>query len=243
MKLLLAVGSPDLFQICRCFRKEEEGRLHQNEFAMLEWYHRGWSYRELMEECEELLQHVAVSGGPFPAVSGRALLRQEKTISLASPWDRFTVDEVFREYAGVGAREAVRKNMFDELLITRVEPRLGWERPAFLHDYPVELGSLARGKKEDDTVAERFELYIAGIELVNGFSELVDPVEQRRRFAEEIARIGQAGRIADMPEKFLADLAVMGQSAGAALGLDRVFMLLLGADAIAEAVTLNEEDV
>lgn len=244
MKRLLAAGNSKLFQLCHCFRKEEVGRLHQSEFTMLEWYHAGWSYRELMSECEALVNDLVRSGQDFPGVAGQSLKRDGRTISLIPPWDRFTVDEVFLKYAGLNAREAVVNGIFDELLVTRVEPHLGWERPAFLYDYPVELGSLARRKEGNESLAERFELYIAGIELVNGFSELVDPAEQRKRFTMEIANIQKKGRNSPaMPEKFLNELERLEKTAGAALGLDRVFMLLLGLGSVAEAVCLNEEDL
>ncbi|MDW7772321.1 MAG: EF-P lysine aminoacylase EpmA [Desulfobulbaceae bacterium] len=243
MKRLLAAGSTALFQISHCFRKEESGRLHQSEFTLLEWYRSEWNYFELMDECEELIRYIAGAGLDFPGLAGLSLQREGREISLAPSWDRFTVDAVFRKYGGMPAREAVRAGTFDELLVTRVEPHLGWERPAFVYDYPVELGSLAREKDGNGTVAERFELYIAGIELVNGFSELVDPGEQRKRFAGEIAKIQGAGRNAAMPEKFLQDLGLMQDTAGAALGFDRLFMLLLGRENIAEAVCLSEKDL
>lgn len=243
MKRLLAGGSEKLFQVCRCFRKEEVGRLHQGEFTMLEWYHKGWSYLELMDECEALVSEIVRAENNLPGIHDTFLIRDGRSISLAAPWDRFTVDEVFQEYAGVNGREAVLQGTFDELLVTRVEPHLGWERPAFLYDYPVELGSLAQSKEADSSLAERFELYIAGIELVNGFSELVDPAEQRQRFAGEIENIQNMNRNAAMPEKFLHDLAQLGETAGAALGLDRLFMLLLGLDSIAEVVCVNDEDL
>lgn len=242
MKRLLAAGSSKLFQICHCFRQEEVGRFHQSEFTMLEWYHKGWSYSELMDECEALLQAIASGGNSFEGVNGLSLVRDGRTIDLASPWDRVSVEEVFQKYTGISARKAVKQGTFDELLVTRIESNLGWEKPVFLYDYPVELGSLARSKESDPSLAERFELYISGIELVNGFSELIDADEQRARFAGEIAYIESQGRKAAMPEKFLNDLERLEETAGAALGLDRVFMLLLGVDSITEAVCFTGED-
>ena len=130
-----------------------------------------------------------------------------------------------------------------EVLVTAVEPHLGWERPVFLYDYPVELGSLARRNPNNPRVAERFELYIAGLELANGFSELVDPQEQRHRFSLEIERMQGAGKEAGMPEKFLADLATVGETAGIALGLDRLFMLLMGYSRIAGVMPFIFEEL
>lgn len=225
MKRLLAGGCSRLFQICPCFRKGERGRLHQEEFTMLEWYRTGWSYLELMKECEEMIRQVA--GRETILCSGRE-------IALAGPWQRLTVNDAFICYAGVSAHEAVRTGRFDELLVGKVEPHLGWQTPIFLYDYPVALASLAQPKQDAPELAERFELYIAGIELANGFSELTDPVVQHRRFCEEIAKASTRNRTCQLPEKFLAALEHLPECAGIALGLDRLFMLLLGRDCIAD---------
>lgn len=234
MKRLLAQGCPQIFQICPCFRKGERGRLHQEEFTMLEWYHAGWSYLELMEECEQMIQQVA----------GRdSICRSGKKISLPAPWQRLTVNDAFRRYAGISAEEAVRTGEFDLLLVEKVEPELGWESPVFLYDYPIELASLARPKPGCPELAERFELYIGGIELANGFSELTDSVTQRRRFSEEIRKVDNGGKPGRMPEKFLAALEELPDCAGIALGLDRLFMLLLERDCLAEVLPFTEADL
>jgi elongation factor P--(R)-beta-lysine ligase len=236
MKRLLAHGCTKLFQICHCFRREEVGRLHQGEFTMLEWYHVGWSYKELMQECEEFIRSLAPTG--------EELRRDGRTISLTGPWQRLPVQEAFRRYAQMEVKDALRRDRFDEVLVTEIEPHLGWERPVFLCDYPVELASLARRKTGDPTVAERFELYIAGIELANGFSELVDPAEQRSRFAAEISKSRECGNAyGAMPERFLADLDFLPETAGVALGLDRLLMLLLGCATVAEVITLPAQNL
>ena len=234
MKRLLAQGCSQIFQICPCFRKGERGRMHQEEFAMLEWYHTGWSYRELMEECEQMIRQIA---------SRRSLRRSGKTISLQGPWQRLPVNEAFRHYAGISAQEALEKGQFDLLLVEKVEPELGWESPVFLYDYPIALASLARPKPETPGLAERFELYIAGIEVANGFSELTDPVVQRCRFEEEIHKANTYGRVYAMPENFLADLENIPDCAGIALGLDRLFMLLSEQNCLAAARSFAEEDL
>lgn len=245
MKRLLAHGCSKLFQICHCFRKEEVGRYHQGEFTMLEWYQTGWTYVELMEECEEFF-HVLIRSVPnLPGVVDlKAILRDAKQVSLASPWPRITVADAFQEYADMSVQDALAEDMFDEILVTRVEPNLGWETPVFLIDYPVELGSLARKKQGGLSVVERFELYVAGIELANGFSELIDANEQRQRFRLEIERAAEHGiTYPGLPEKFLADLAEMNETAGIALGIDRLFMLLLGCRSVAEVMCLSPEDL
>jgi len=245
MKRLLARGCTQLFQICHCFRKEEVGRYHQGEFTMLEWYRSGWSYLELMDECEAFLRVLVRS---VPDFDGRkeidTLQRQGRIISIAPPWERLTVAEAFEKYADRAVRQALEEDMFDEVLVTQIEPHLGWGTPVFLYDYPVELGSLARRKQDDDSVVERFELYIGGIELANGFSELTDPDEQRNRFVAEMNTANEQGNIyTELPEKFLADLENLGDTAGIALGLDRLFMVLLGCATVAEVMCMPVQDL
>ncbi|MCL1981110.1 MAG: EF-P lysine aminoacylase EpmA [Proteobacteria bacterium] len=240
MKRLLAGGCERIFQICHCFRQEECGRLHQAEFTMLEWYHRGWDYLDLMRQCEELIGWVARRLSGFAGlIEEDRLCWQGDRVALTPPWERLTVEEAFQRYAGVSVRDALCADRFDEILVTAIEPNLGRTRPVFLYDYPVELGSLARGSRNNPLVAERFELYIAGIELANGFSELADPQEQRQRFQRTIEQMQREGKTARMPEKLLIELGRMGEAAGIALGVDRLCMLLMGLDDIARTKPLN----
>lgn len=240
MKRLLARGAHQLFQICHCFRQEEIGRYHQTEFTLLEWYHAGWDYRNLMLECEHLLQRLAVDCIAFPGVSSEGALRwKNQTVSLASPWDRVSVDEAFRRYTGQGVEDALQAGRFEEILVTEVEPNLGWHSPVFLYDYPVELGALARRKPGAPHLAERFELYLCGIEIANGFSELIDPVEQRLRFEVESGKIGALGRKVAIPEEFLNDLEMMGETGGIALGVDRLLMIFLNKSCIVDVLPLT----
>lgn len=237
MKRLLARGCPRVFQICRCFRKEECGRLHQGEFCMLEWYRAGADYFDLMDECEALLAHLSRELADFPALSAPGRLdRQGHGIDLAPPWECLTAHEAFLRYTEMTVEAALERDLYEELLVERIEPHLGQTKPTFLYDYPLTLGSLARRSAKNPLVAERFELYMAGIELANGFSELNDPAEQRRRFAAEIETIRAQGRDSAMPERFLADLEHMPEAAGIALGVDRLFMLLGGYADIREAI-------
>jgi lysyl-tRNA synthetase class 2 len=174
MKRLLAAGYPRIFQICKCFRAGERGNLHLPEFTMLEWYRAETDYRTLMEECEALIPFVARELGFDNTFSW-----QGHKIDLGTPWERITVREAFSRYAATSADEALKTDRFDEILACEVEPCLGLERPVFLYDYPAELGALARLKPGDPDIAERFELYCAGLELANAFSELTDAGEQR----------------------------------------------------------------
>ncbi len=242
MKRLLAQGCSQLFQICPCFRKGERGQLHQEEFTMLEWYHTGWSYVELMQECEEMVRTVAeqMEEGAGP---GTTLHWSGKEISLVAPWQRLTVEDAFQRYAGMSAVHAADIDMFDQILVEKVEPNLGWQRPAFLYDYPISMASLARPKPENPELAERFELYIGGVELANGFSELIDATVQRQRFFDEIDKAAKNGRHLAMPEKFLQSLEHLPECAGIALGLDRLLMILMGADSLADVLPFSDVDL
>lgn len=239
MKRLLASGIPKLFQICKCFRKNERGRRHLPEFAMLEWYRAGIDYHALMTECEELFGSLAKKFGRDCCVRVGG-----QKVGLERPWERLRVADAFGRHAPVSVIEALRTNCFDEMLVHHVEPYLGMERPTFLYDYPASLGALARTRRDAPDTAERFELYIGGIELANGFSELTDANEQRARFEKEMAAIRAQGREpGPMPENFLADLEQMPEAAGIALGVDRLVMLFFGAGSIDEAVSFTPEDL
>ncbi|MFC1523181.1 EF-P lysine aminoacylase EpmA [Thermodesulfobacteriota bacterium] len=238
MKRLLSAGTSKIFQICKCFRKGERGQLHLMEFTMLEWYRTGIDYLELMQECEALVQTIAKDLLPCSPV------RDGAEINLQAPWERMSVAEAFDRYAPVTVDEALAGDRFDEVLVQSVEPNLGREHPVFLYDYPASLGALARLKKNDPNVAERFELYIGGLELANGFSELIEVDEQRQRFEIERQSIIKQGRDpGPMPERFLDDLSRMPAAAGIALGIDRLAMILFDAQTIDEVVTFVPEEL
>ena len=235
MKRLLAAGYPRLFQICRVWRAAERGSRHLPEFTLLEWYCADADYLNLMDDCEALLRALVPAG---------VLKVGTREIDLAGPWQRLTVAAAFAAYASASLAQALATDRFDELLTSEVEPRLGQERPTFLYDYPAGLAALARCKAEKPEIAERFELYIAGIEVANAFSELTDPVEQRQRFtADEAARRAQGKEPLPLPEKFLAELVNLPPSAGIALGLDRLVMLLIDAASIDDVVAFSPEEL
>ena len=242
MKRLLAHGCSKIFQICPCFRKNEKGRRHLEEFTMLEWYHSGENYLRLMEDCEHLLRHVL-----------RELYTAESLVGAAAPifpgfdlqmeWERITVEEAFQRYSPSSLQQSLADNSFDEILVEYVEPHLGLKSPVFLMDYPLELGSLARAKSDNPHVVERFELYLGGVELANGFTELTDEGEQRSRFYQELKEIENSwGPDLVMPERFLFDLVRLQGAAGIALGVDRLLMLALGIDDINDVVTFSPAD-
>jgi elongation factor P--(R)-beta-lysine ligase len=239
MKRLLAAGFPKIFQICKCFRAEERGDRHLPEFTILEWYRGGTDYRTLMDDCEALISYVALDLG-FDSV----LARQGREIRLEAPWERITVREAFTRYATTAAAEALRMDRFDEILAGEVEPHLGRNQPIFLYEYPVELGALARTKEGDPGIAERFELYVAGLELANAFSELTDAREQRRRFEEASRDRSLNGSPPyPMPERFLTALPQMPPSAGIALGVDRLVMLFADKYRIDDVVAFTPESL
>jgi len=239
MKRLMAAGYDRIFQISRCWREKERGKLHLPEFTLLEWYRAGSDYRSSMEECEELIRSVATGIGLESEIIFRGL-----RIDLSEPWERVSVREAFHRHARASVKEALERNLFDEIMIRDIEPNLGVRRPTFLFDYPAQRGALARLKQKDRTVAERFELYIGGLELANGFSELVDSEEQRIRFGLENETRRLLGKsIYSMPEKFLAELDEMPPSAGTALGADRLAMVFSNADTIDDVVAFTPEEL
>lgn len=239
MKRLLAAGYPRIFQICKCFRAKERGSKHLPEFTLLEWYGAGMDYVDMMAQCENLLRFVARALG-----SGGELVYQGRPIDLTPPWARLTVAEAFGLYASQSLENALLNDRFDETIAFEIEPRLGNEKPVFLYDYPAEKGALARLKPDNPHVAQRFELYVHGLELCNAFSELVDPGEQRRRFEiDGRVRAAFGKQAVPMPEKFLKDLNDMPPAAGNALGLDRLVMLFCDAAQIDDVVAFTPEEL
>lgn len=229
MKVLLTDGMERIFQIGSCFRANESGRRHREEFTMLEYYRRGIDYRELARFTAGF---VAES---FRQVLGKTQIEYcGKQIEL-DQFEFVTVKDAFLRYAGCTTAEAEAADRFDELMVTKIEPELGNGKLTFLCDYPANRASLARLKADDPSVAERWELYIAGIELANAFGELTDANEQKARFRAALEFRAKAGMHPyPEPEEFFAALERgLPQSSGSALGLDRLTMLLCNADDIA----------
>jgi lysyl-tRNA synthetase class 2 len=239
MKRMIAAGYEKIFQICRCWREKERGSLHLPEFSLLEWYRAGGDYHSLMEECEGLIRFATRAIG----LSEKIVFRTHE-IDLSRPWERISVNEAFRRYSKTSMTRALEQNLFDEAMVQEIEPNLGVDRPMFLYDYPAQRGALARLKPEDPAVAERFELYIGGLELANGFSELIDPAEQRERFRIENKNRQSFGKtVYSMPEKFLAELHNMPPSSGIALGVDRLVMIFLDVETIDDVVAFTPEEL
>ncbi len=229
MKRLLAGDSGPIFQITRSFRAGEKGHRHRSEFTMLEWYAAGWDYRRMMDETEDLvLSAAAALSGACGAAAGR----------WARPFHRLAVDEAFRRYAGWEPSESFESDRFFLDLVEKVEPSLGGLGAVFLYDYPAPAASLSRLSPDRPSLAERFELYLDGLEICNGFSELTDAGEQRRRFESanrERADLGKKPYPLD--EDFLDALEKgLPPCAGNALGVDRLLMALTGAPDIADVL-------
>lgn len=239
MKRLLAAGFPRIYQICKCFRQAERGLLHLPEMTLLEWYRADSSYLDMMNECEALIGRVARQ------VSLKNMISyQGSEIHLTPPWPRISVAEAFEKFTPMSMDAALENDRFDEIMVEAIEPNLAQSRPVFLYDYPASRGALARLKPQDSRYAERFELYIGGLEICNAFSELNDPDEQKTRFEREQERRRKAGRrVYPMPHKFLDMLKDMPEAAGNALGIDRLIMLFDNVKQIDDVVAFTPEEL
>ena len=230
LKRLLAAGGERFFELGRAFRSGEHGRKHREEFTILEYYAAHWNYRQLAAFTAELF-----------AAAARAVCGTERVSFRGRKFDLgnveyITVDEAYRRYAGVSAFDADARGDFDELMVTKVEPELGKHGITFLIDYPANRASLSRLSAADPRVAERWEVYISGIELGNAFGELVDAPEQKRRFAAAYKfRAEQGMKPYPEPADFYAALERgIPEASGCAVGVDRLAMILCDADDIGQ---------
>ena len=228
LKRLLAAGGERFFEIGRAFRSGEHGRKHREEFTILEYYAAHWDYRQLAAFTAELF-----------AAAARAVCGTERVTFRGREFDLgvveyVTVDEAYRKYAGVSAFAADARGDFDELMVTKVEPELGRRGITFLIDYPANRASLSRLSAADPRVAERWEVYVSGVELGNAFGELVDAAEQKRRFAAAYKfRAEQGMKPYPEPTDFYAALERgIPEASGCAVGVDRLAMILCDADDI-----------
>jgi len=243
MKRLMATGENNIFQLSHCFRKGEIGKKHLEEFTMLEWYRMDSDYHQLMDDCQDLFRSIVIDLSADPRF--KVILQNSclPGMDVNQRWDRLSVRQAFESLCPVSAEQALMDDRFDELMVEYIEPGLGWDRPLFLYDYPVQCGSLARIKESDARVVERFEVYVNGLELANGFSELTDVDEQRLRFQDELARIETGGGWeADLPLRFLEDLEHIDRAAGIAMGVDRLLMLVMSAESIEDVVPFSPGD-
>jgi elongation factor P--(R)-beta-lysine ligase len=257
-KKLLAAGERRIFDFARVFRNRERTDTHHPEFTMLEWYRAGEPYESLMEDCRDILARAADMGR-----RQTFNFRGKRADPFAEP-EQLTVAEAFLRHAGVdllatisptgepdrealaaAARAAGHRvvaddtwaDIFSGILVERIEPKLGVGRATILYEYPAAEAALSRRAGHDSRLAERFELYVCGLELANAFGELTDSVEQRRRFEAEMAEKEKLyGERYPIDEDFLAALAIMPQASGIALGFDRLVMLATGASRIEQVI-------
>jgi lysyl-tRNA synthetase class 2 len=267
MKRLVAAGLPRIVQICHCWRGGERGSHHEPEFTMIEWYRAGASLAEIARDCESLVEVAARAVGRWPVVdvpAGRGREGKIEKLAVESPFERITVREALSRFAGIVLRgdESVAElrglamragcnpgtaatwdDIFFQIFLDYVEPRLGRDRPTFVFDWPLPLAALARRKPGDPLTVERFELYAGGLELANAFGELSDPAEQRARFVAEAELRRQQGRaVYPIDEKLLAALADMPPTCGVAMGFDRLVMLVTGADSIRDVMAFADDE-
>jgi lysyl-tRNA synthetase class 2 len=251
MKKLVAGGAERIWQLAHVFRDGERSATHHPEFAMLEWYRAGAGYQDLMDECETLLRRVQEAAG------GETLRWRGQHADARLPFERLTVAAAFRHHADVelgadpvrfaaeAARIGIRAHpgddweaLFFRIFLERIEPKLGIGAPTIIYDYPIAMAALARPKPGDPSLAERFELYVCGLELANAFGELTDAHEQRRRFlADQAKKQALYGQSYPIDEDFLAALEHgLPDCAGIALGFDRLVMLAAGAEDIEDVL-------
>jgi len=223
MKRLLAAGYDRIYQLAPCFRKGERGPLHHPEYTMLEWYRGGCDYMDMLVDTKALVQHVARS------VKGTSHLSyQGRPLALDPIWAWMPVADAFIQFAGWNPMDDFDEDRFDQDLAGKIEPRLPKETPTILTDYPAQRAALARCKEEPPHPAERWELYLAGIEIANAYTELTDPKEYRRRHEQWSASRQAGGRaVYPLDREFVQAIeSGLPPCAGVALGLDRLLMIL-----------------
>lgn len=264
MKKLLAAGESKIFSLGHVYRDREAGPLHAPEFTMLEWYRVGESYEQIIDDCLHILQLAAQTAGADTLRYRQCTAdpwREPVRLSVAEAFERFAAIDLLstcgpdgstdREALATAARAkglTVRdgdgwSDIFSRLLVALVEPQLGREGISLLHQYPRSEAALAAVNFRDSRVADRFELYVCGVELANGFRELTDAVEQRRRFEAEMeAKQRIYGERYPLDEDFLEALALMPEASGVALGFDRLVMLATGAPSIHHVIWTPGEE-
>lgn len=259
IKKLLAAGIGNCFEIAKCFRNEEEvSPLHNPEFTMLEWYRINADYTDVMRDFEDLFTKI---------VGGDKLIYQGTTYDISRPWPRISVAEAFKRYssldteilvdekklldAGKTKGYKVDKNttweqMFYQIFLNEIEPKLrDSKKPAIIYDYPISQASLARKKESDPRFAERFEVFLAGIELGNCFSELTDANEQKKRFESDLAERKAQGRTDYPIDEDLIEALKSGlpQVSGIAVGVDRLVMLAADVPSVSDIMFFPGEEI
>lgn len=233
MKCMLAAGYGKIFQIGPCFRKNEIGRLHREEFTMLEWYEAGADCRSLIPFTMEMLGFVSGK------IHGKSECLFNGTTIDFGKHQVLTLSSAFAEFAKMDLLKIVDDGKFEEILIDMVEPSLPKDMPVFLSGYPAKFAALSKLSRENPEFAERWELYLGGIEIANAYSELVDEREQKKRFGEALLKKIEAGETVYPENRLFMEALESGipESAGCALGLDRLVMVLSGAENIGQVMS------
>ena len=228
IKKLLAAGIGNCFEIAKCFRNEEEvSSLHNPEFTMLEWYRVGADYRDVMKDFEQMFLKI---------IGKDKMVYQEKEYDLSLPWPRISVSEAFEKFAHKDVLKVTDEDFY-KIFFNEIEPALAKSnKPFFIYDYPISQASLSRPKKEDPRFAERFEVFSAGVELGNCFSELIDAKAQKRRFEKDLAERKKLGKTEYPIDNDLIDALKSGlpEVSGIAVGVDRLIMLAANVPAISD---------
>lgn len=237
IKKLLAAGVGNCFEITKCFRNEEElSFLHNPEFTMLEWYRVGATYKDIMRDFENLF--IEIIGKP-------KLVYQNATYDINRPWPRISFKEAFKKYAGKDIEE-VKDEDFYKTFFNEIEPKLRKsKRPVFLYDYPVSQAALAKKCAKDPRFAERFEVFVAGVELGNCFSELTDYKEQKERFEKDKNERKILGKVDYPIDEDLLNALKEGipDVSGIAVGVDRLVMLAADVPSISETLFFPAEEL
>jgi len=237
MKRLIAADFQKIFQIGSCFRSDEIGTLHNVEFTMLEWYQSGKDYNYLLNFTKKMLCETINK-----TLGTTSILFRDNYIDFKKEWKIFTIEEVFEEFGGMSPEDAIKQNIFEIILTDKIEPALPKDRPVVLKDYPASMAALAKLKNNNPHIAERWELYLGGIEIANAYSELVDYTEQRKRFniAHSNRKKLNLPEYPDDQDFFKAMKYGISEFTGIAMGIDRLIMVLCNAPNINEVTTFVE---
>jgi len=245
MKRLLAAGSGPIYQICKAFRDGERGRLHNPEFSLVEWYRPGFGMHDLMDDVAGLVAAALGAGRPVERVAFGELFEHGLGLDPhLAPIERIRECAMENGVPGAGLLPSLDRDAWLDLLLTHsLERKLGRGRMTFVYDYPASRASLAQVRPGPPPVAERFELYLEGMEIANGFHELADEAEQRRRLVADNERRKAAGYDpVPLDERFLAALREgLPDCSGVALGLDRLVMVALESESIDEVLAFPVE--
>lgn len=244
MKRLLAAGSGSIYQICKAFRDDETGKLHNPEFTMLEWYRLGFDHHQLMQEMDDFFQAV-IQTKPAEKISYQKLFEKYFQINPHQATLE-TLQNIAHEKQLIITSNNLTKDDWLQLLMTHfIEPELGRECPLFIYDFPASQAALAKIRQDHFPVAERFEVYIHGIELANGYHELSDANEQRQRFANDLIKRKKLNYATPPVDEYLLAAIEHGlpDCAGVALGIDRLIMIAAQKTAIAEVVSFTIDRV